>query len=292
MMLFAYSVLLRLKQSTLYRRFPLLFLLALISCAPSHKTAQHARITLVSENQNLNPAGANWIALRFQLDPGWHIYWVNPGDSGEPPKVVWHVPSGFQAGELQFPTPSRIHDHSLIDYGYENSAVLLDELTVLESSPASAVVSADVRYLVCREVCIPGNATVSLKMPLGGNNRQSADADLIRKAERQLPLALPPGVALSGRSSGDQFVLGVASKTPHFGVVKDFFPLDPGQLENTVVPKLQLGKDMVEITVKRSEQLSQPIPSLRGILIVDDRAYAVTFPISSAAHSGSRASSH
>lgn len=271
--------------------FLMLLLLGLVSCAPSHKTSQHARVTLISEDESLNPAGANWIGLRFQLDPGWHIYWVNPGDSGEPPKVAWRLPSEFKAGELQFPTPSRIHDHSLIDYGYEKNAVLLAQLTVLDSSRRSAVLSADVRYLVCREVCIPGDDTVSLKMPLGGNGRLSSDADLIRKIQRQLPQALPRGVVLSGKSNNDQFLLRISSKAP-FGLVKDFFPLDPGQVENTFIPQIDHRGETTEITLRKSEQLSQPIQSLRGILIIDDKAYAAIFPISPAAQASSRASSH
>jgi thiol:disulfide interchange protein DsbD len=270
-------------------------LLALVAAlnvlAFSQSAAQHASVTLISPHDDLK-AGENWVGLRFQIDPGWHIYWVNPGDSGEPPKVSWHLPSGFQAGDLLFPIPSRIHDHSLIDYGYENSAVLLSKVTVPANAAGSADLSADVRWLVCRDVCIPGRGSVSLKLPVNGSDAPSANAGLVRTAESQLPKDLPRGVVLSGRSIGNQFVLQEASKTRQFGVVKDFFPLEPGQLENTTIPKIEVGKDMVEITVKKSEQLSQPIQSLRGILIVDGKAYLASFPISSAAHSGSRASSH
>jgi len=268
----------------------LLPFLLLLSYADAQNVAQHARLTLISEYADLKP-GENWIGLRFQIDPGWHIYWMNPGDSGEPPRASWHLPSGFQAGELQFPTPTRIHDHSLIDYGYENGAVLLSKLTVPPNASGSVDLSADVRWLVCREVCIPGRGSVVLKLPLSGSNAPSSDAGLMRAAESQLARDLPRGVVLSGKSTGDQFVLQVASKTRQFGVVKDFFPLDPGQLENTAMPKIKTGKEMVEITVKRSEQLSRPLQSLRGILVVDGRAYRASFPISSAAHSGSRASS-
>lgn len=277
-----------------------LFFLQALACAsallfstPSlngESAGQHAKVSLISEVRSLKP-GENWIGFRFQIDPGWHIYWVNPGDSGEPPKVSWHLPSGFQAGDLQFPTPTRIHDHSLIDYGYENGAVLLSKVTVPANASGSADLNADVRWLVCREVCIPGRGSVSLKLPINGSDAPSADAELVRGGENQLAKELPRGIVLSGRSSGDQFLLRITDRGHELGAIKDFFPLDPGQVENTFIPQIRQLPHSTEVTLKKSEQLSQPIQSLRGILMVGGRAYLASFPISSAAHSGPRASS-
>jgi DsbC/DsbD-like thiol-disulfide interchange protein len=41
-------------------------------------------------------------------DDGWHIYWQNPGDSGEPPRIKWQLPSGVTATALEWPTPMRM----------------------------------------------------------------------------------------------------------------------------------------------------------------------------------------
>jgi DsbC/DsbD-like thiol-disulfide interchange protein len=61
--------------------------------------------------------------LALTLEPGWHVYWVYAGDSGEPPEVEWAVPSGISVGPMQYPAPSRLHLGSLMDYGYEGIAV-------------------------------------------------------------------------------------------------------------------------------------------------------------------------
>src|SRR4051794_9573989 len=113
----------------------LVMIVILMVCGASNalsqsNKAQHARVSLLSEDASIAPGGTQWLGLRFELEPGWHIYWTNPGDSGEPPKVTWHLPNGVQAGELQFPPPQRIQDHGLVDYGYEGDVVLLSKIAI------------------------------------------------------------------------------------------------------------------------------------------------------------------
>ena len=89
----------------------------------------HGTVDLIADQTTVRPGRPFWVGLHFQLEHGWHIYWINPGDSGEPPRVKWNLPPGFQAGPLQWPVPSRIEDHSLIDYGYQNEVLLPVEIT-------------------------------------------------------------------------------------------------------------------------------------------------------------------
>ena len=81
------------------------------------------------------------MGLHFELESGWHIYWINPGDSGEPPRVQWRLPAGFRAESIQWPAPQRIEDHSLVDYGYEGEALLM----VPVESPADLEVHESVK---------------------------------------------------------------------------------------------------------------------------------------------------
>src|SRR5690348_4933762 len=150
---------------------------------------QHAHISLIAAPSN--SSASQWIGLRFQLDPGWHIYWTNPGDSGEAPKLTWKLPSGFQAGDLQFPAPHRIADHGMTDYGYEGEAVLLSKLTLSPGATSNKPeIAADVRYLVCREVCIPAKDHVSLKLA----DENAGAGGRLRAAGTRLPRGVPRGV--------------------------------------------------------------------------------------------------
>jgi hypothetical protein len=87
-------------------------LLALVAPTPG-KAADSSeqprvRIELVSEVEGVRPGTPFWVALRQTISPGWHTYWKNPGDSGEPTTLDWTLPSGTSAGEIAWPPPERI----------------------------------------------------------------------------------------------------------------------------------------------------------------------------------------
>ena len=130
----------------------------------------HAKVSLIAEGSTFQPNHKEWIGVLFDLEKGWHIYWVNPGDSGEPPKIQWQLPSGFHAGDIRWPVPARLGTGTVIDYGYDGRVLLPVPIEVPANySPASrATLAADVRYLICREVCIPAKAHVTLDVPAAG----------------------------------------------------------------------------------------------------------------------------
>jgi DsbC/DsbD-like thiol-disulfide interchange protein len=68
----------------------------------------HAEVTLVSEASAVEPGKPFRIGLRFVLAKGWHIYWVNPGDAGEPPHLDLLLPQGAIASDISWPAPVRI----------------------------------------------------------------------------------------------------------------------------------------------------------------------------------------
>jgi len=256
------------------------------------QAAKHAKLSLVSERVSLIPGDSQWIGLRFELEPGWHIYWTNPGDSGEPPKITWHLPSGIQATELQFPAPQRIADHGLTDYGYQGHVLLLSKLTVPAGiASKKADIAADVRYLVCREVCVPAKQHLAVAVPLDGKGKESAEAGIIQTAAADLPKPLPSGVHVSATSKVDNFVVAVASKRSDFGDVSDFIPFDAQVVENSAKPIIEHGKDMATMTLKKSEQLSQPVAALRGLLIANDKAYEISIPVTGSTKPGAKGSS-
>src|SRR5947208_3037269 len=87
-------------------------------------TAPHLTVELVAETTSIQPAHDASVGARFTLEKGWHIYWVNPGDSGEAPRLEWTVPPGFRASEIAFPAPRQIPVGPLANYGYEDEVLL------------------------------------------------------------------------------------------------------------------------------------------------------------------------
>ena len=56
--------------------------------AAPESASPKVRVELLSEVRAIAPGETFWVALHQRITPGWHTYWMNPGDSGEPPRIV------------------------------------------------------------------------------------------------------------------------------------------------------------------------------------------------------------
>lgn len=100
--------------------------------------------------------------ILLSTEKHWHTYWRNAGDSGEPPTVNWQSPSDITFGEFHWPIPTQIPVAHLTNYGYEGKTLLMVPFTINKLAPEVSRVSitADLSWLVCKEDCIPGWATI------------------------------------------------------------------------------------------------------------------------------------
>src|SRR5262245_65052645 len=133
--------------------------------ASAQTAAQHARVELLARQESVKPGVDLMLGLHFTLEQGWHIYWVNPGDSGQPPVLKWRLPPGFYAGEIQWPHPERMQPApQLADYGYHDDVLLPVEIHIPASARSGEPVqiAAEAKWLVCREVCLPERAQLQL----------------------------------------------------------------------------------------------------------------------------------
>jgi thiol:disulfide interchange protein len=130
----------------------------------------HAQVeaTLVALKSTF-PADSAKITVGIRLDhqPKWHSYWLQPG-TGYPTSVTWKLPEGWTAGPILWPAPHRAYDTSgnLAGNGYEGITYLPVELTPPANlSPDTPVtLRAEVKWLMCKDVCIPGSADVTLTL--------------------------------------------------------------------------------------------------------------------------------
>jgi DsbC/DsbD-like thiol-disulfide interchange protein len=139
-------------------------------------TGRHVTVEIITDTDRVR-AGATSLGLRFTMEPGWHIYHLQPGDGGDPPDATWHLPAGMKASPFQWPAPERIESNGLVNYGYHGVVTLPVRLDVAADFPASpVVVRADVRWLVCNDMCVSGSGTVELRWPLGNADRAQLPA--------------------------------------------------------------------------------------------------------------------
>ncbi len=269
----------------------LLLALATFAGAPAFAqlpSANVIRVTLAGEQPSIAPGREFWVGVQFHLDKGWHIYWTNPGDSGEPPRVQWRLPAGFQAGELQWPHPERLVTKYSTDYGYADQMLLL----ALIHPPAGLAPGArvdlagTVKWVVCREVCIPGKTEVSLSLPVqpGAATQPSKVFD---DARQRIPQPAPAHWRARARAEKNDFVLSIDTGRPLAGA--EFFPLQPQQIENAAPQVASAFPRGVRLRLKKSEQLLKPIANLKGILVLPSgKSYVIAAPVAGAADPDSR----
>lgn len=260
----------------------------LISCLPLTAFAQttdHAKVELLSETSALIPGKPVTLGVRFTIDKGWHIYWKNAGDAGLATSVSWKLPVGFKAGKILWPTPQTISLPSVTDFGYENETLLMVPITVLKNlKPGESFkFTAKVQWLVCNEICIPGEADLQLNLPVTTGETADAANPLFATTRQNLPVRLPSSCKISGTLDNKQFVLTFQTPTPGSGAF--FFPSTPIQIDNNALQNFQTTSSGFTLTVKRSDQLMTDVQKLAGVLVVTSAGkqtgYEVTIPLSS-----------
>ena len=255
-----------------------LSLLLAYSAAAQKVNAQHAQLELLAEPAT--SSGQIQLGVHFILEKAWHIYWINPGDSGQPPDFHWQLPPGFTAGAIQWPHPERMQKARMADYGYHDETLLLVALHVPQNHPTkSADVALDAKWLICREVCIPDHAQLHLTLPIATSaNTDPSVTQLFNNAKKLLPRPLPHGWHAHTESLNDSFVLTIQSGSP---VQKaDFFPLEPEQIENGAAQNVHPLANGVQITLRKSDQLLKPIAHLKGVVVLDGaNAYTIDAPV-------------
>jgi DsbC/DsbD-like thiol-disulfide interchange protein len=241
----------------------------------------HGTVALLSEQESIQPGHAIHLGLYFRLEKGWHIYWINPGDSGEPPRLEWHLPAGLRAGAIEWPAPSRLPIPPLTDYGYEGEVLLPVPIENTSSLAlgGEAALAADLKAIVCREVCIPAQARLSLSLPVRPERpRESAEkVAMFTAARKALPKPAPASWRPSARDMGASFELRVSMG--HSASEAWFAPLEPLEIENAAPQKSVTSAAGVRLILKKSDQLLKPISRLRGVLVLPQGAYVIDAPV-------------
>ena len=250
--------------------------------AAQQPASPHARLELLAEQATAKPGSQVQLGVHFVLESGWHIYWINPGDSGQPPSFKWQLPPGFTAGEVQWPRPERMQPiPQLAGFGYHDEVLLPVTLHVPASAKKgeSVQIAADAKWLVCREVCIPERSSLHLNLPVAATAKENPQSvTIFARTSKLLPQLMPHGWKVSAKSGKDDFVLAVLAGKRIANA--EFFPLEPGQIDNPAPQKLEPLPTGVKITLKKPDLLLKPIPVLRGVLALPNGpAYTIEAPV-------------
>ncbi|MGC8469452.1 MAG: protein-disulfide reductase DsbD family protein [Acetobacteraceae bacterium] len=257
------------------RRLLLAFAL-LLAAAPARAASgtvyasREARVALVSAVRAAPAGGMVDVGLFFRIAAGWHIYWRNAGDAGLAPQIALHLPAGATAGPIEWPAPRRMRQAGLMTYGYTGRVLL--PFTVRVPAAGGLAVRAKAQWLICKDICIPEQASFALTLP-PGPAAPSREAALFTAALRALPRPAPWAVHLApgGR-------LWLRPGAPLAGAY--FFAGQPGAVRAAGPQPLATGSGLAVLTLPLAKGF-RPGAALSGVLrlhFADGReaAYAVT----------------
>jgi len=262
--------------------FILALLMPILNHAQATANAPHLSVQMVVPPAQIYPGQNFTTGLYFKLEPGWHVYWINAGDSGEPPAIQWTLPTGLTADAFQFPAPQRLPLGPLMDFGYENEVLFPIPIHVAaDFKPAGSTVklAGKVTWLVCREVCLPGKALLSVdrqalsSAPLAVANI-APDQQLLDRFHNTLPQPLPAGYQAKFQTNPKGFILTV--ETGRRERTAEFFPFDQNMIANAAPQPVTFLRNGIEVSLTKDENLSAAPKELHGLLVLGNgRAYEI-----------------
>jgi thiol:disulfide interchange protein len=258
--------------NTTVKRILALLVAVFAAMHSSSANAAHTRASLLLPVTSAKPGDTIVTAVRLQMDPGWHTYWRNGGESGGPTKIEWELPTGVRAEEAQWPVPEKYVAEGLVTYVYHDEAVLLVPLKLSSDlKPGTVELKAKVSWLECEKVCLPGNQSVSATLTIADATQPSADAAFIEAAKAKLPgTGSKPGAsAIWEKTVDDKTRTAILEwDAPGKPESADFYPDASPAFEispNTENIQSQAGRAKVRLTLKKFEGAWPR--EIRGLLI-------------------------
>jgi thiol:disulfide interchange protein DsbD len=241
-----------------------------VPAAAQIDSAPKVQARLIAETDEIAPGGTVTVALAQNIRREWHTYWVNPGEAGLPTELKWSLPKGWRAGAIEWPYPKRLPVGPLMNYGYEGKVWLLTKLTAPRDAKPGDVVNlkAAASWLVCQEVCIPEDRTLTL--PLTVTSSPTAPyatvAEQFAAARAKIPSASPWPATFH---LGDQLDLFLASPALAKAQLKDaaYFPLASGAIVD-FAPQTFSTVDNGEVLHLKPTKKPKIGSTLRGVVVL------------------------
>lgn len=217
--------------------------------------------SLVADTTAVVPGRPFKVGLLLQTVPKWHTYWEYSGDAGFPTEIKWALPPGFEAGPIEWPLPERLLEPGDIEvYAYGEKVLLLTTVTVpADVKETSVTLKADVAWLVCEEICIPGKAQLELTLPVQPQ-AEMANQELFQEFLTQIPSSEAPPYQLAWKNTGPAHLLTISGLGSARSVDVYPLPAEGQQVDHPKPSPVTDGQATVEINIEGD---------VRGVLVVD-----------------------
>jgi thiol:disulfide interchange protein DsbD len=178
------------------------------------------------------------------------------------------LPQGWSAGAIEWPTPKRLPVGPLMDYGYEGKLWLLQKLTVPADAKLGDTVTlkAAVDWLVCKDICVPEETTLTLPLKIGPLSPDPTVAKDFAAARNLLPVASPWKLNYALKKTLDIYVAAPALASAH-PIEASFFPDKPGIVKGSAPQTMGFTKDGLVLRLQPGDKAAANGP-LTGVLVL------------------------
>jgi len=228
----------------------------------------HTRVRLLSEYQTVNGKSPFWLLVEFDIQPGWHTYWQNPGDSGTAPNFRWQLPDGWEASAIHWLPPKKIPAGPFLNYGYSGKAYHLVKVTP-KPVKSNGIIQIELKadWLVCEVECIPEEAVLTANLRAGSDNIPSDSFDAINTLVGKTQLA---NIKADAWDNDNRLYLSFQS--PNKGNIY-FFPVQQGVIEPSQPQTVSVNNDLTLLTMEQGPvKATYPIT---GIVQIGDANYEI-----------------
>lgn len=242
----------------------------------SGSSKQYIKLDLITQFDRVAPGQELYLGVRVTLEEDWHIYWKNPGDTGLPTRVDWLLPSKFVVGPMLWPAPSRFNLENFVNFGYGRTVIFPFQLKVAEDVRSGRhSISADVSWLICKDLCIPGEAQLFMDFQVGDLGSATVDASDIENTLQEMPSQAPKDWFDVTVSQDGQWSLDLSRIEPTV-ISAEFFPAQNDVIAYQPPQTLVAVSSGMTLRGRLSPQYVRSKTSFEGVLVVTDKASGET----------------
>lgn len=237
----------------------LAFLMPSFGFAQSPVVFEGGQATLIAKHNTLAPNSQTQVGWLIELEPGWHTYWKNAGDTGLGAQFKWQ---GAPVGPVLWPTPKVIPVDPFMSYGYENEVLFLAPLQANKKNIGDEILlSSHIQFLVCKEICLPAEATSTILLPIQQNAMLSPYQTLFAKAEKMAPT--PFDFDQKVKQNDTHYFIPLSEK---IGRQVRFIPAVEDVINDSAKQSIVSLSDGFYLQVEKESFNPAPIKNLEGIL--------------------------
>jgi DsbC/DsbD-like thiol-disulfide interchange protein len=258
---------------------PRIAILSAALCVSSAAAVRSGKSTAewISATTNYEAGKPVQTAVRLVLDPGWHTYWLNPGEAGMKISATWELPAGWTAGELEHPVPKRFMTGELAGFGYEGSVVFPVKFTPPAGFKGWAKLKGKISWLTCNDdSCVPGDVELELALA-DGAPAATAEAKSIQDALTKVPRPNPE-ISLTVAAKPESLVLSLQSPSnrPLELTGHEIFPATSQVIDPAAKIEFARHGDQWTAEVPKSEFAPKAIQTLTLVLAGKDQQAPMT----------------